>query len=303
MQRNYICCFGEVLWDDFPSGRLPGGAPMNVAIGLQNLGVPSRMISRVGNDPLGRDLKIFIESKNCSTAWIQTDNTYSTGIVKVNASLTGENHYDIIESVAWDRIDYTDDLSELVANAYATVYGTLACRQQHNLNTLIQLLTTASLKVYDVNFRPPFYNQELVESLMTQADIVKMNDDELNIVASWYGWAENAQTNQIRLLKDKFNLKILVITRGANGAICIDNKGIYESAGFKVQVQDTVGSGDAFLAGFLKSLYQGHALEHALTYACALGALVAAHKGANPNITEKDITALQTNNNNHLFGI
>jgi fructokinase len=287
--HTYICSFGEVLWDDFPSGRLPGGAPMNVAIGLQNLGIPTAMISRVGQDELGRDIKAFMQSQNCSTDWVQTDPQHGTGIVKVHASPTGENRYEIVQPIAWDFIECTPETIELVKQAKAIIFGTLACRDAVSRNTLLTLLKSAPLKIYDVNFRPPFYDQALVEMLLAQADIVKMNDDELNIISAWYAMENTGETAQMQYLKDKFNLKIVIVTRGANGAICLDHSGVYESKGFKVQVQDTVGSGDAFLAGFLKNLLDDKAPDHSLKYACALGALVASHKGANPVIKEAEI--------------
>ena len=288
-KNKYICCFGEVLWDDFPSGRLPGGAPMNVAIGLQNLGLPTVMISRVGQDVLGDEIKSFLQSKNCTTQWIQTEIQHGTGIVKVHASETGENHYEIVQPIAWDFIQCSNETLDLVKNAHAIVFGTLACRDIVSRNTLLELLKVASLKVYDVNFRPPFYDQILVETLLSQADIVKMNDDELKIISSWYYISLAEEATQMTFIKNKFHLKMLIVTRGANGAICLDNTGFHESKGFKVQVQDTVGSGDAFLAGFLKNHYQGNPPDKALTYACALGAIVATHKGANPNVKEEDI--------------
>ena len=297
MTNKYICCFGEVLWDDFPTGRLPGGAPMNVAIGLQNLGVSANMISCVGNDELGKELKAFLQSRNCITDWVQIDETHCTGIVKVQASVTGENHYEIVQPSAWDYIQYSKSLADFVENSYAIVYGTLACRQSNNLGTLLQLLEKAKLKVYDVNFRSPFYDTKLVETLLHQADIVKMNDEELEIICQWYDLSFDDEVSKLLFLRKQFGLQKLIITKGANGAICLDDDGFFQSAGVKVQVQDTVGSGDAFLAGFLYKIYQGASSGVALTFACALGALVASHKGANPNIELEELMTIlaQTN--------
>ncbi len=294
--KEFICCFGEVLWDDFPSGRLPGGAPMNVAIGLQSLGIPSVMISRVGCDNLGQEIKHFLAAKNCSTTWIQTDSEHRTGIVKVKASLSGENTYDIVQPIAWDFIEPSPQLKNIISKSYALVFGTLACRQQNNLHTLLYLLSAASLKVFDVNFRPPFYDKNLVALLLEQADIVKMNDEELAIIAAWYALSENTEQQKMEFIYNKFHLYKLVVTKGANGAVCYDENGLHTVKGFKVVVQDTVGSGDAFLAGFLKMLYEGASTANALQYACALGALVASHKGANPDIKENDIQKLMNEN-------
>ncbi|MEY4935446.1 MAG: hypothetical protein RIS64_1805 [Bacteroidota bacterium] len=289
-KKQYICSFGEVLWDIFPSGKLPGGAPMNFAIGVQNLGIPSVMLSRVGADELGASLQDFLKSKNCTIEYVQVDKQRATGIVQVKATSTGENHYEIVENSAWDYMDATPAAQKIVKNAFAIAYGTLSCRNEISKNALLNLLKDAPLKIYDVNFRQPFYNQALVEELMQPADVVKMNDEELEIMSHWYGLSSKTEREQMKYLKNKFNLDKIVVTKGANGAMMLDHSGHYDSKGFKVQVVDTVGSGDAFLAGFLKSLYFDHASpQSALKFACALGALVATHKGANPIVNQSHI--------------
>lgn len=287
--QNYLCCFGEVLWDLLPSGKLPGGAPMNVATHLQNLGIPSAVISRVGNDELGQEIKTFLEGKNCTTDFLQTDNQHPTGKVNVFLSEKHEATYEIVHPVAWDFISVSPETIGLVKNANALIYGTLACRDAHTKDTLLSLIEVASMRIYDVNFRPPHYSQALIETLLHKADIVKMNDDELAIIANWYALTERTNEEILANLKEKFDLKTLIVTRGSNGAMLIDNQGFFESKGFKVEVMDTIGSGDSFLAGFLKNYLAGNSPEYSLTYACALGALVASHKGANPAINEKDI--------------
>jgi fructokinase len=290
-KKQYICSFGEVLWDIFPSGKLPGGAPMNLAIGVQNLGIPSVMLSRVGNDELGIALQDFLKSKNCTIDYVQVDAQRATGIVQVTtATSTGENHYEIVENSAWDYMEAAPAAREIVKDAFAIAYGTLSCRNEISKKALLNLLKDAPLKIYDVNFRQPFYNQALVEELMQPADVVKMNDEELEIMSHWYGASGKTAREQMQHLKNKFNLDKIIVTKGANGAAMIDPSGYYESHGFKVQVVDTVGSGDAFLAGFLKSFYFDRlSSQSALKFACALGAWVATHKGANPIVNQLDI--------------
>lgn len=213
-----------------------------------------------------------------------------TGIVKVQASESGENHYEIVQPVAWDFIRSSQDLASLVEGAHALVFGTLACRNEVSRNTLLELLEYANFKVFDVNFRPPFFDQPLVELLLERSDMVKMNDDELQLISSWYPHLSGlAEKTQMSVIKEQFNLKTVVVTKGAQGAACLDDTGFYQSPGFKVQVKSTVGSGDAFLAGFLRQRFEGAPLNQALTYACALGAVVATHQGANPVINEADI--------------
>ncbi|MES2519345.1 MAG: carbohydrate kinase [Bacteroidota bacterium] len=289
LTQNYICCFGEVLWDLLPSGKLPGGAPMNVATHLQNLGISSAMISRVGNDELGDEIKAFLQDKNCTLDFIQTDNQYPTGKVNVFLSEKHEATYEIVHPVAWDFISISPELLELVKNSKGLIFGTLAARDVHTKETLLGLIEVAPLKIFDVNLRPPHYSQALIETLLQKADIVKMNEDELEIITAWYGFITGNDEQRLTQLKEKFILQTLIVTKGGDGAIVLDKQGFFQSKGFKVTVMDTIGSGDSFLAGFLKNYLAGNAPEYALNYACALGALVASHKGANPPIEEKDI--------------
>ncbi|MDI9874113.1 carbohydrate kinase family protein [Flectobacillus rivi] len=296
--QQYICCFGEVLWDMLPSGKLPGGAPMNVATHLQNLGIPAKMISRVGKDELGAEIKAFLESKNCTTEWIQEDETLNTGWVKVQLSEKNEATYTIVHPVAWDFIETNDTVQQLVNQASALVFGTLASRDDTSYQTLLSILKnlpqeTHVLKVFDINLRPPHYSQSLIEEFLQYADIVKLNEDELKIVAKWYDIAGDEE-KQLREISQKFDLKTLIVTKGGDGAILLrlENDGkkhFYQQAGYKVVVADTIGSGDSFLAGFLKNILNGKSSEYALNFACAIGAVVASHSGANPAITEADI--------------
>jgi fructokinase len=287
---EYVCCFGEILWDLLPSGKLPGGAPMNVALHLQNLGVDVAMISKVGADSLGDEIIDFIKQKGGATDWIQRDTEHSTGIVEVNISNRTSVTYNIVHPVAWDFIAATPEALEAAKNAYAFVYGTLACRDEHSRTALLKLLDVATgLRIYDVNLRPPHYSKELIESLLQKADIVKMNEEELDIVCSWYDTAKYTREEKVIFIKKEFNLKAAIITMGGDGALFLDDQGLHRSKVYKVEVKDTIGSGDSFLAGMIKNIYQKKSPEYSLNYACALGALVATHHGANPPIKESEI--------------
>lgn len=298
-----MVCFGEVLWDLLPSGKMPGGAPMNVATHLQNLGIPSAMISRVGNDTLGEEIKAFLTSKHCITDYIQTDNEHSTGIVKVSLSSKKEATYEIVHPVAWDFIEVSPEIIDLVKNAKALVFGTLACRDAHSRATLFELLEHASTKVYDVNLRPPHYSQELIESLLQKANIVKMNEDELQIISNWYGFDNDTDKQKLTALAHKFTLDTLIVTQGGDGAMLWDDNRFYKSNGYQVVVADTIGSGDSFLAGFLKNILEGKSANYALEYACALGALVASHHGANPAIEEEQILTMMNQENSVFMAV
>jgi fructokinase len=262
---------------------MPGGAPMNVAIHLTYNNFSPLVISRVGNDDLGKELLDFLREKNLPTQWIQTGETHLTGVVKANISDKNEVTYKIVEPVAWDYIQYDEQVAELVAASDVFIYGSLAARNQTTRETLLQYLELAKLKVLDVNLRPPYYNPERMQELLQHADAAKMNHQELEEISGWYGWAGN-EKEQMQAVKNHFNLQLLIVTRGDKGAAALTEAGYQEHEGYKVEVEDTIGSGDAFLATFLKNYLQQEPVEKALASACLVGAYVATQKGATPHI-------------------
>jgi len=288
MSKKNIVCFGEVLWDLLPSGKIAGGAPMNVAVHANQLGLNAIIISAVGNDELGEGITSFLLSRGLSIEDIQK-NEYQTGIVEVTLDAKGSPSYTIIEQVAWDFIRLTDAAKSTIKAADALVFGSLALRNEVSKQTLLQLQLDAKLKILDVNLRKPFYSPKLTDELLQVADIVKLNDEELEMICTWCGQFGNLIDNA-SFLKERFKLKGILVTRGANGAFFIDeNNKLSEHQGFKVIVNDTIGSGDSFLAAFITKWLSGETPGEALKYACAVGAFVATQKGATPAISEEDI--------------
>ena len=286
-----IACFGEMLWDVLPTGRQPGGAPLNVAVHLHNFGLEAQIISRVGHDDLGTELLAFVESKGISACYVQRGETHLTGVVKANVSDHMEVTYQIVKPVAWDYIQYNDALSELVETAEVFVFGSLAARQAPSRETLYRLLQQAKLKVFDVNFRPPHYSRDVVTYLLKQADVVKLNHHELAEIMDWFGVSSDEET-ALRWLADRFQLQAVCVTKGANGAILWVEQQLYRSSGIAVQVQDTIGSGDAFLAALLRGWLAGQPPADYLAFACAAGSLVATYQGATPAISEAQVRDL-----------
>lgn len=289
MSKKKIVCFGEVLWDLLPSGKIAGGAPMNVAVHAHQLGLNATMISAVGNDDLGEEIKVFLGNRGLSIENIQTINKQKTGIVEVELNEQGSPTYSIIEPVAWDFIALTESAIDAVKNADAFVFGSLALRNEVSKNTLLQLQSIAKLSILDINLRKPFYSETFVKELFQLADIVKVNDEELEMICGWYNQIGNEESNA-KFLKDTFNLKGIIVTRGGNGAFFVDeNNEMSEHQGFKVTVKDTIGSGDSFLASFITKWVNGSTAHKALEYACAVGAFVATQKGATPIIEQENI--------------
>ena len=288
-----IACFGEMLWDVLPTGKQPGGAPLNVAVHLHNFGLDAQIISRVGHDDLGAELVAFVEAKGISTRYVQRGETHLTGVVKANVSDSMEVTYQIVKPVAWDYIQYTPDLSELVETAEAFVFGSLAARHAPSRETLYRLLQQAQLKVFDVNLRPPHYSRDVVTYLINQADVVKLNHHELAEIMGWFGASPDEET-ALRWLAERFQLQAVCVTKGADGAALWVGQQLYRSPGIAVQVQDTIGSGDAFLAALLRGWLAGQPPAEYLAFACAAGSLVASYQGATPAITEAEVLALST---------
>ncbi|GAB3959508.1 carbohydrate kinase [Spirosoma harenae] len=281
-----IICFGEVLWDVLPTGKQPGGAPMNVAVHLRNFGMSSLLISRVGNDELGREMLEFLREKHLPTAYVQLGASQLTGVAKANLTDRNEVVYRILQPVAWDFIQYDDSLSALYQKSIL-VYGSLVARSQVSRNTLHKLLDQAALRVFDVNLRAPHYTPLDVTYLLQKADILKVNHNELAEIVSWYTAEILSEQAAMEFVRDRFNLKMVCLTRGENGASLLNKDGYTEHPGFQVKVEDTIGSGDSFLAAFLYKLLQGEAPGKILEFACAVGAYVAGQRGATPIVSER----------------
>lgn len=284
-----IVCFGEVLWDVLPTEKIAGGAPMNVSIRLQSLGIETKMISKIGNDDLGKELLNIIKDKNVDTSLIQIDETHATGEVLVKLDANGSATYDIVYPSAWDSILISKDTIDAVREADAFVFGSLASRDTISRNTLLTLLKEAKYKIFDVNIRPPFYSFTFIKELMELSDFVKLNDDELLEVAHALGSSSDVIEDNILFLSKETNTKTICVTKGKDGAVLYIDNQFYRHNGFEVKVIDTIGAGDSFLAALLSKVLYTHDYQKAIEFGCAVGALVASHKGANPVISDEEI--------------
>jgi fructokinase len=292
-----VVCFGEVLWDVLPTGKVAGGAPMNVSIRLQSLGISTQIISRVGNDVLGKELELFLKKQQVSTSLVQTDHNLATGEVLVQLDAKGSATYDIVYPSAWDKIGLNCYNKQAVRDCDAFVFGSLACRDEVSSTTLLSLLELAPYKVFDVNLRPPFYSISYIKEMMQLADFIKMNEEELLEIAQALGSASNMIESNIIYLSRITNTATFCVTRGRDGAVLYHDQQFHTHPGFSVQVEDTIGSGDSFLAALLSRFLTTTDLFEAVRFACAVGALVATHKGANPELQLDEINTFIAQHN------
>ncbi|HUQ67333.1 MAG TPA: carbohydrate kinase [Flavitalea sp.] len=290
-----VICFGEILWDILPTGDVPGGAPMNVAYHLNKLGHSPAVITRIGKDERGTKLIALLKGKKISTGYVQVDKLLPTGIVYATPNEHKEMEYDIVAPVAWDVIEWSDDFPLLFNNENYFVYGSLIARNLTSRDTLFRLLEVAKNKVLDINLRPPHYDHSLIRDLLLKANIAKVNYAELNLISSWFG-EYSSMADKINLLSDKFNLDTLIVTKGGDGAIISTGGKMYEHPGFRVVVQDTVGSGDSFLAAVISGFIEKRTPAQLLEFACAVGALVTSKKGGWPEYELKDVKAITDGN-------
>lgn len=296
-----VVCFGEILWDVLPDATMPGGAPMNVAYHLNNLGIKTTLISRVGDDDEGKKLLDLLQTWGLSTEYCQLDTENATS--KVLATV-GDNHevtYDIVFPVAWDFIAYNKEITELLKNTDALVFGSLVTRNSVSRNTLYEMVNLAKFKVFDINLRAPHYSPDVINDLLTKTDLLKLNEAELKEVAKWFNPSVNTNDDCVHLFQDKFGIKEIVVTKGSKGASFYTSDSSFDHAAYKVQVADTIGSGDSFLAGFLSKRLQQETSETSLSYAGALAAFVTQQHGACPSYTVADLEKFKSEKERELM--
>lgn len=281
-EKKKVICFGEVLWDMLPGGKEIGGAPLNVAYHLQKLGVDSVLVSKIGKDEYGDEIRDFLNKKKMPEGGLQTDPSYPTGKVGVTLHPNQEVSYEIFQNTAWDFIELNHELDEMASKTKYIVFGSLVTRNQLSRDTLLHLLNRIPVKIFDVNLREPFYSKQIIHELLEKADMVKMNEAELDIIAGWFNAAGN-QLSKVKTLYEQFHLKTVIITAGEKGSYAFSNGHYIFKEAYKIEVADTIGAGDSFLAGFLSGYLKEASLEQSLETANKMGALVAQKHGGCPD--------------------
>ncbi|TCD27374.1 carbohydrate kinase [Pedobacter psychrodurus] len=285
--QNKVITIGEILWDVFPEGKKAGGSSMNVALNLHKQSIASSFISAIGDDENGRELLSFLASNHFATDLIQVNTELPTSTVVVQLDDNHQATYTIKQPVAWDDLKITDENIAAVKQADALVYCSLTCRAEQSKKTILALLENAKTKIFDINLRAPFYSKELIGELLAKADILKINEDEIAWVKESFGLTGNTDEQLLKQLSSQFGIEMICLTLGDKGACVLKDGKLFKHAGYKVQVADTVGAGDAFLATFIACYLQGYPVETTLDNACKVGAFVASQAGANPNYNKK----------------
>lgn len=285
--NDIVVGMGEALWDVLPEGKKIGGAPANFAYHVSQFGLPSQVVSAVGNDPLGREIVENFTSKGLNH--LIEEVPYPTGTVQVEIDPAGVPQYDIKENVAWDNIPYTARLEALAGQTRAVCFGSLAQRNVVSRDTINRFLdampqTADSIVVFDVNLRQGFYTKEILCNSMKRCNILKINDEELVTVSRMFGYPGIDLQDKCWILLGKYNLRMLILTCGINGSYVFTPGNVSFQPTPKVEVADTVGAGDSFTAAFIASLLKGKSVAEAHALAVRTSAFVCTRKGAMPEL-------------------
>ena len=281
--RKMVVAIGEVLWDLLPDCTHLGGASFNFVYRVNSLGDCGLMVSRLGADDLGDEALEAVRRLGVATDLLQRDDRHATGTVRVSFDEQGMPDYFIVPDVAYDFIEPTEGLREAVARADCLCFGTLAQRSERTRETLHGLLEAAPncLKVLDINLRKDCYSRETVRYSLSHADILKLNDDEVRSLGELLGISCSGPIEFCQRIVEQYPVQHCLVTFGESGALCCSRAGqvVYEP-GYCVEVADSIGSGDAFTAGFVHRYLHGATVQAACQFGNRLGALVATQVGA-----------------------
>ena len=290
-----LVCFGELLWDNLPSGRVAGGAPYNIVNRATALGLEAYVISSVGKDAAGQDLLSLVSAKHNSTSFIQRHPSLPTGQVNIELGSGGEPKYDIVYPVAWDDIKKDQRIIDLVASSKSFIYSSLALRDPRSRSTLFELLPHASLKICDINLRNGQYQRSTIMDMVRYADILRTNEFELQQLAVWHDIDNLTLKEQLIHLYQLYNFDCILSTLGEEGAVAYYKDTWFVQPVIKVDVRDTVGAGDGFLAAFTSKLLSNESMQECLLFGCAVGALTASKSGGTPLISMEEIETILEN--------
>jgi fructokinase len=281
-----IVGLGEILWDILPTGKVLGGAPANFACIASQFGLNGYVVSAIGNDLPGKEILDRLAQKQLNFLIENVD--FPTGTVLVTVDGKGVPQYEICEGVAWDNIPFTRRSEELARTCDAVCFGSLAQRNAVSCNSILhflELVPEDALKIFDINLRNHFYSKEIIENSLQNANILKINDEEVSIIATLFDWKGSEEEICTKIMTD-YSLKIVVETKGATGSYVLTPNETSYLATPKVHVADTVGAGDSFTASFVVALLNGESIRNAHKLAIEVSAYVCTQHGAMPQLPD-----------------
>ncbi len=288
MNTPKIAGIGEILWDVFPDGEQFGGAPANFACRCSALGARSFVISCIGDDARGERAVEFLQNHDVDTSALAVSNTYETGTVIVSLDSAGQPSYEIKEGVAWDHLPFSENLDAIATVLDAVCFGTLGQRSATSRKTIQKFLAATPLRclrVYDINLRESYFTEDVIRASLDLANVLKLNDEELQIIALMHH-LEGSDEAIIRSLLKEYDLKLIALTRGNRGSLIMTPDAVSDVDGVDVTIADTVGAGDAFTAAMITGYLANWSLDKINQFANRVAAFVCSKFGAVPELTE-----------------
>jgi fructokinase len=279
---------GEILWDLMPSGKQLGGAPANFAYHAHALGGKGVVAACIGDDEPGREILEKLDDLCLNRDYIVVDKEHPTGTVSVEVDEAGKPSYIIHENVAWDFIPALPQWMELAMKADAVCFGSLAQRSKVSRRTIQSFLRAtppSCLRVFDVNLRQSFYSREVIETSLQLANVFKINDEELPVVAELLALAGD-ETAILGALAKRYGHRMIALSRGDRGSLLFSEGRTSNHNGYPVVVADTVGAGDAFTAALALGMLRGCDLDRINDHANRAASFVCSQAGATPELPE-----------------
>ena len=292
-----IIGIGEILWDIFSNGRKLGGVPANFAYHVSALGHEGVVVSRIGNDELGKEIVDYLTELDFATDYIQVDKDKPTGVVKIKMDDENQPNYIIKEDVAWDFLGWNEKFNKLIKSVDAICFGTLAQRNEVSRETILKFLretNNKAVKILDINLRQNFYNKRIIEESLRFSNILKLNTSELEILSELLEINKKYDEKDLcRFIISSYEVKLICLTKGEEGSMLIDENSSYESQVYPYEVADRVGAGDAFAAAIIVHFLKGDSLDVISGYANKLASWVTSKPDGMP-IYNSDIISIMS---------
>ncbi|MBN2844085.1 MAG: carbohydrate kinase [Sedimentisphaerales bacterium] len=286
IEKYIVTGIGELLWDILPETKVPGGAPANFAIHARKLGAETTVISAIGNDKDGQDILEFLEKKGVNTRHIPLTSS-PTGTVNVIVDELGKPDYTIAENSAWDYISLPEKAQELAGECHAVCFGSLAQRNKTSRESIGHFLKATSsncLRIFDINLRKNYYSPEIITNSLVLANVVKLNDEELLVLQKMFDLSNHTE-QALQELLERFDLRHIALTLGAQGSIMLNQEQIHHQPGIKnLTIRDTIGAGDSFTAAMCMGLLHNMPLATINKLSGSIAAFVCTQAGATPDL-------------------
>jgi fructokinase len=288
MNNFIIAGIGELLWDVLPETEVIGGAPVNFAYHVTALGARGVPISTIGRDPRGKKALAELQERGVDISAISISDEFVTGYVTATVDEEGRATYRFPDEVAWDHLLVNDYAQSLRSTLDAVCFGSLAQRSEHSrrvIHGFLDTLRRETVKVFDINLRQDFYSRQVLESSLERTDILKLNEEELPVLARLLE-LKGPSDRWLPALIKRYNLQMAIFSRGASGSLLLTPQSSSEHPGVVTHVEDTIGAGDSFTAAATIGFLQGLALDDINEQANRIAAYVCSQQGGMPHVPE-----------------